>query len=1004
MLRFLSVLLIVAAPRLLAAQAASTGAIQVRVLAGDSSAVSGAAVQLTRADVGVARDGLTDATGSARFGFLAPGVYRLSVRRIGYRPAVVGAVSVSAGAVTTVALALQATVQSLDSLVVDAPAVAVDVERTEFGTTISSRELRLLPTPNDARDLVGYANGARPDQVFGGATAQGNNYQLDGVAVNHPGIGGDLIQPAVSWIEEVQVRGIGAGAEHGNFQGGIVNIVTKSGTNRREGQLRMFGESSSLNGSNLRVGEAGSEVNGRVEFDGHIRGPLIRDRLFYAVFAQVVSRDLQVLNQVDRFPGAFVPNAPQERERRFLGKLTWQPSAKDAVNVSLARFESAGDRFGQTGFKVAEATQERDAGSWLASVAWQRTWSAKSFLEAKISAYDGFDRRLPYGSTDVPGVQVFNQVDPNEYQNAPFRERRDPATLSATVQWDLFPRFLGVEHHLKIGGEYGAGQWKYFRDRNGGLTWRPGDVDRRQPPFDPALPSTWSFNQAINSTWGGEVAIDSRVQNNAVFIQDYLKLTPRLTASLGLRYGWWLGQLATPAGYRTVVDDAAPEPRVGLTYALTKDGSFLAKAHWGRYHQSMFAGFFDRAAGSAVYSNEERWEYRGPAFSDPTRTFTLDDRDRLERLGQFRRAEVVRLNETGTVEQYQQPYIDQAVLGLEKAFGSRWRAEALYVRRRNRNMVGLTDLNLASNYTHFFNLLVLDRFFRAFRLDGAPLRIKQLAISNEDLINLLNQERANPGCCGGLLPPGVSFADIAGMTYSPDFILSTLPDARREFDQAQFRIEARYPSWWLDLGATVTRLEGNLNTIVGADEYSGSSAGPFVRPNEAFEAFGRLNNQSKVEIKARLGGQLPFGVAGGAFVSYLSGDYYTWLLTLSDLLYQFEAEAFPADPRDPFGRGRTIRSGLFATTTGQRIFLEPRGSRRYPGRMSVDLHLERPFRFGRTELVVSVDGFNVLANDVVTEVQTSYNGETDPRVANQLASVRNRMAPRTVRVGAGVRF
>ncbi|MBM4186166.1 MAG: carboxypeptidase regulatory-like domain-containing protein [Gemmatimonadetes bacterium] len=196
-----------------AGQTVSTGAVLVRVVGPDSVGIGGVMVVVSRQAVGFSRQSMTDPTGVARVGFLPPGIYQVAARRIGYRPAVVGSVPVSASAVTSVGLRLTPTQQTLDSLVVEAPAVTVDLERTEFGTTISSRELRLLPTPNDARNLVGFANGARPDQVFGGATAQANNYQLDGVAVNHPGIGGDLVQPSVTWIEEVQVRGLGAGAE-----------------------------------------------------------------------------------------------------------------------------------------------------------------------------------------------------------------------------------------------------------------------------------------------------------------------------------------------------------------------------------------------------------------------------------------------------------------------------------------------------------------------------------------------------------------------------------------------------------------------------------------------------------------------------------------------------------------------------------------------------------------------------------------------------------------------
>ncbi len=987
-----------------AAQVSTTGTIQGRMIARDSVPVPGAIVRAARAELGFVREATTDAAGAFRLGFLAPGDYRLTIRGIGYRPAVVERVTVAAGSVTRLTVVLESAAQSLDSLIVPAPTVTIDQEKTEFGTAIAAKELRLLPTPNEARNLVAFTNGARPDQVWGGSTAQANNYQLDGVAVNHPGIGGDLLQPSVSWIEEIQVRGIGAGAEHGNFQGGIVNVVTKSGTNRREGAVRLTAESHQFNGSNLRINEAGSEVSDRLEFDGHVRGPLERDRLFYALFAQVVSRDLRVLNQVPRIDGEFIPEPPAETERRLMAKLTWQPSQRDAITGSLARFETQVERFGQTGFKSPEATQSADAGSWLGSLAWQRTFSQRSFLEIKLAAYDGFDRRDPYASPDVPGVQVYNQVDPNEYQNAPFRERRDPANLSATAQWDLFRTIGGMEHHLKIGGEYGAGRWRYSRERNGGLTWRPGDVPDRQPAFDPARPSTWSFNQAISSSWGGEVSLDSRVQNNALYLQDYIRVTPRLTLSPGIRYGRWLGQLQTGVGYRTVVEDAAVEPRIGLSYALARDGSFVLKAHWGRYHQGMFAGFFDRAAGSAVYNNDERWEYLGPVFTDPSTRFTLAQRDQLAAQGRFRLAESIRLNETGAVTDYRQPYIDQAVLGFEKTFGPRWKAEALYLNRRNRDMAGLIDLNLESNYTSYYNVLVLDRFFHAFRIDGAPLRLKRIAISNEDLIYWANQILASPGCCAFLLPPGMSLAQALALPYQPDYILTNLPDARRELDQVQVRVQARYPTWWLDVGATVSRLEGNLNTIVGADDYSGSSAGPFVRLNESFDSFGRLNNQSKVEVKARIGGDLPWGVQGGAFLSYLSGDYYTWTLTLSNLLYQFEAEAYPTSPFDPLGHGRTIRSDLFGTTTGQRIFIEPRGSHRFPSRLTVDLHLERAFRFGATELVASLDGFNILANDAVTEIQTSYNGETDPGVGKRLASVRNRVAPRTIRFGTGIRF
>jgi hypothetical protein len=318
-------------------------------------------------------------------------------------------------------------------------------------------------------------------------------------------------------------------------------------------------------------------------------------------------------------------------------------------------------------------------------------------------------------------------------------------------------------------------------------------------------------------------------------------------------------------------------------------------------------------------------------------------------------------------------------------------------------MVGLIDQNLDQNYSIYYNVLLLDRFYRPFSIDGKPVRLKRIAVSHEDIAYWFDQQTNGQVGFPGILPPGFT-SDM--LYYQPDYLLTNLPDAKREMDQLQFRVEAHYPTWWLDFGATLTRLEGNLNTIVGADDYSGSSAGPYVRANEGFESFGRLNNQSKVEAKLRIGGNLPIGLRGGAFVSYLSGDYYTWTLNLSNLLYQFRGEALPETNTqfDPIGRGQLLRSHLFGTTTGQRVFIEPRGSRRYPSRLSIDLHLERSFRFGRTSLLATVDGFNLLGANAITEVQTSYNGDSDPSATSRLAAVRNRMAPRTIRIGSGVTF
>ena len=138
------------------------------------------------------------------------------------------------------------------------------------------------------------------------------------------------------------------------------------------------------------------------------------------------------------------------------------------------------------------------------------------------------------------------------------------------------------------------------------------------------------------------------------------------------------------------------------------------------------------------------------------------------------------------------------------------------------------------------------------------------------------------------------------------------------------------------------------------------------------------------------------------FATYFSGDGVTPTLTISDLLLEFELSDEPPAGMPP--RVPLIRGHFFQTTAGQRIFVQPRGSYRYPSRTSLDLHLERGFGFGNTELSLALDAFNALGANTISEIQTSVNGNLDPDAFSLYGQTRQRVQPRTLRIGAGVRF
>jgi hypothetical protein len=533
------------------------------------------------------------------------------------------------------------------------------------------------------------------------------------------------------------------------------------------------------------------------------------------------------------------------------------------------------------------------------------------------------------------------------------------------------------------------------------MTWRP----LRTLGFDPGIPATWLYADAIPTAWGGDVRLDSDVRNAAVFVQDHIGILPWLRFNPGLRFGWWTGALTPAAGRRfTAVQDRALEPRIGVVTQLEPLGGLVAKAHWGRYHQPMFAALFDRVAGAGTFTDEEIWSYLGPPPESATQTFTLAERETLAAIGLFRLEEVVRLDQAGRVEQYRQPYVDQTVLSLERALGSRWKAAVLYVHRRNRNMVALADRNLTSNYTVVESVVIRDRFHRPVIFGGEPLVLERLAISNEDILLVRELVRQGVLLAPGYLyaPPGLSAAELAALRYDPDFVLTNVPEATRRFDQVQLRLDARYRTWWAGASATLSTLEGNLNVVTGPDDYTTGGPGPWVRLNEQDNFFGALNNQSRFEGKLYLGGLLPARLRGGVFFSYVTGDRVTPTMLISPLLTEY-AVAVPRSSDPAVTDTVPFHPFLFRSTSGQRIFLQPRGTYRYEARASLDLHLERSFPRGRSEILLVVDAFNVLGDGSVTGIQTVVNtvaGIFD----SDYRRVRSRVPPRTLRLGAGVRF
>lgn len=283
-------LAIAAAP--VAAQGVTTGAIAGIVTDQDGMPLDGAQVTVIDTRTGATTGGLTNQEGRFRVLHLQPGgPYTVRVRLIGYRPAERVGVSVALSGTELVTFELEQTAVEVEALTVSVQSDPVfSATKTGQETTLPNEEIESFPTIsrqiNSLATLSPHVNFVEGAPSIAGQNNRFNNIQIDG-AVNNDvfgladsGIpGGQVNAKAISFeaIEEFQVLTAPFDVRHSNFSGGLINAVTKSGTNEWQGSA--FGFHSNEDFVSDLDGDPFGEFND-TQFGWTLGGPLVRDKLF----------------------------------------------------------------------------------------------------------------------------------------------------------------------------------------------------------------------------------------------------------------------------------------------------------------------------------------------------------------------------------------------------------------------------------------------------------------------------------------------------------------------------------------------------------------------------------------------------------------------------------------------------------------------------------------------------------------------------------------------------
>ena len=237
------------------------------------------------------RDFTTDEDGRFVALQLPPGRYTVTVTKSGFATMVVEKADLTVGQAMNLPISMK--VSSVQETVTITATPTVDTVKTESSTTLNETTVNTTPIlGRKFEDLltltpgVSVVQGPDGDEItFAGQRGVFNNVSLDGGDYNNGFFGEQLggqraaIDITLEAVKEFQVVATGASAEFGRTAGGIINVISKSGTNDMHGSLFHFQRLEALT-ANTSDGKPLTDFR-REQFGGTLGGPIRRDKAFF---------------------------------------------------------------------------------------------------------------------------------------------------------------------------------------------------------------------------------------------------------------------------------------------------------------------------------------------------------------------------------------------------------------------------------------------------------------------------------------------------------------------------------------------------------------------------------------------------------------------------------------------------------------------------------------------------------------------------------------------------
>jgi len=642
----------------LLAQSVTTGALS-GVVTQDGTPLPGVTVTATSPSLQGTRDTVTNEAGGYNFGALPPGEYTIRYELAGLQ-AVTSRTRVGVAQTARADAELRvASVTEAITVTAAAPAVA---ETTEVQTNFTGDLIDDLPTgrtiiaiTNLAPGVSGGVNGPS----ISGAQSFDNLFTVNGVVIQENLRG----QPHNLFIEdaiqETTVQQAGISAEYGNFTGGVVNSITKSGGNEFSGSLRdslsnpewttkspdafntgpaTIGGQPNPDCLNLVPGSTTTCVR-RVPaakpldvinnvYEGTLGGRIIRDRLWFFLSGRQSERDQQL-----NFSNGGAAYSRIATDERMEGKLTGAITARHNVVVSYLEAPASFTNGCQIGCYDESSIDPSGSNPNEFITAFYNGVITNNFLIEARYAKKTF-QFLGYGGEDRDRVTgtVIRLIAPGfgTTVNEPYfcgscdPEARDNDTVGLKASYFVGSRGLGnhnitagVErwHETRLSNNYQSTTDYVFLARTAAPT-RGASGNTLISVFGPATGragDSFQYWPILSASLGSDLNTD------ALYLNDKWDLNSRWQFNLGVRYDT---NDSTDSAGNEVANDSKISPRLGVTYDIAGNGRARLNATYGTYvgRLAETVSGAGSAAGNPAYFG---YRYRGPDIVNVSPTEAL---------------------------------------------------------------------------------------------------------------------------------------------------------------------------------------------------------------------------------------------------------------------------------------------------------------------------------------------------------------------------------------------